>query len=168
MRAGCQWNKSCDLNLFHFYLTYKHTSSFSVPTHTHRHTHTAALTLNCTQVLRSAAKFAPGHRVERPASGTVQGPKQLQTRKPSRNPPGCSFCEKLTETWAAVDGLIRLAGLCLDSLCEQWRLRSSSRFFPRSQRRAKGGMGECRHRPPRSASTTLTPPSSSNSFCNHT
>ena len=166
MRADCQWNKSCDLNLFHFYLTYKHTSSFSVPTH--RHTHTAALTLNCTQVLRSAAKFAPGHRVERPASGTVQGPKQLQTRKPSRNPPGCSFCEKLTETWAAVDGLIRLAGLCLDSLCEQWRLRSSSRFFPRSQRRAKGGMGECRHRPPRSASTTLTPPSSSNSFCNHT
>lgn len=29
-------------------------------------------------------------------------------------------------------------------------------------------MGEWRHRPPRSASTTLTPPSSRNSLCKHT
>lgn len=32
--------------------------------------------LNCTQVLRSASKFASGHRVERSAFGTFLGPKQ--------------------------------------------------------------------------------------------
>lgn len=107
------------------------------------HRGSARLTLNCTQVLRSASKFAPGHRVERSAFGTVLGPKQLKKTFECKGGPSCFFTDKLTDA----DRLIRLAaGACLDS---HWRLRSSSRFFPRSEQRAERGMDVDRRRPPR-------------------
>lgn len=69
---------NCDLD-FYSTFTQKHHSRVQTVC-----PHIAApprLTLNCTQVLRSASKFAPGHRVERSAFGTVSG---SQTTNPDR------------------------------------------------------------------------------------
>lgn len=69
--------------------------------------------------------------------------------------PRCFFPDKLTDA----NRLIRLAaGACLDS---HWRLRSSSRFFPRCEQRAERGMDVYRRRPPARA-CDLTPPSGRN------
>lgn len=97
----------------------------------------SGLTLNRTQVLRSASKFAPGHRVERLAPFWV--PNRTGPRPAS---PAPSYCPKpeLMRLWCVASARTRSA---------QWRQRSSSRFSPRSERRARGGMGERRHRPPR-------------------
>lgn len=144
-----------------------------------QHVHTSLLslwlTLNCTQVLRSASKFASGHRVERSAFGTFSG---SHTAKPSQRWKKICPAASSPISWPkgerrGTDRLIRLAGLFLSlpglAMSSGGGVQVHASSPAASERRAKGGMGDCRHRPPhRSAPTTLTPPSSvSNALSKH-
>lgn len=103
-------------------------------------------TLNRTQVLRFASKFAPGHRVERSGFGTFRGSQKVNPPKPE--PSSCSFSDKLTETRAAGTDKTDwpLHGLALSS---EGSVQVHAASTAASGRR-KGGMGDWRRRPPTS------------------
>lgn len=116
----------------------------------------SGLTLNRTQVLRSASKFAPGHRVERLAPFWV--PNRTGPRPAS---PAPSYRPK-PEPRGRADETVA-CGLCPDSQCA---VKAAFKFTLLSPQRAEGKRGHGREEAP-PAQPTLTPPSPGNRLDRH-